>query len=544
MKKLLLSAIALSATMAFAQKLELVKNINPVSGQSSYPSQLTHLKNDIIIFGAEDTVAGYELFISDGTQSGTKVLKNINPGSKSSYPYYLFKAADNRVYFQAEVDSLGYELFVTDGTEAGTVLVKDINPGVESSYPWSFIDYKGKVFFTAYVDSLGHGIFSTNGTAAGTELMTIVNAGNYSNIELMKVYNNLLFFSASVDSLGTELFVTDGTAAGTRLVKDFNAGTNSSYPHNFIEYNNQLLFLAYNNSYNYKLWTTDGTEAGTSIYYDFNPYGSIYINEMVVFNNMLILNISDELWVMDGTLENTRVLSYSVEEPYCFTEFNGQLYFSADNVYGRRSLFVTDGTTQGTKEVIDSKPDPMAFTPKVDIRFLKVFKNKLYFSNFEPNSLDTEYPMMFSNGTYNNQTPVFDEVGAALDYGWEFAYMSSEQIVTTDNFMYLSMNINNYGNELYKITNVEIVSIDEPIAANSPIKVYPNPASEVINIETEALEAAYNVSIVDLTGRIVISNEINFVDGLNTIQLNVDGLNSGVYFVKIGNQPAQKFIKK
>ncbi len=544
MKKLLLSTLALSATMAFAQKLELVKNINLESGRGSYPYQLTQLRDDIIVFSAEDTVVGKELFISDGTKAGTKVLKNINPGNNSSYPYFLYKAADNRVYFQAEVDTLGYELFVTDGTEAGTVLVKDINPGVNGSNPSNFIDYKGKVFFTANVDTLGYCIFSTNGTAAGTELIKVINGLNYSNINLMKVYNNLLFFNAQVDSVGNELFVTDGTAAGTRLVKDFDPGTNGSYPFFYAEFDNKLLFVAHNNNFGNKLWVTDGTEAGTKKYYDFYPGTSSNFNDVVVFDNKLILNVNGELWVMDGTLENTRVLSYAVENPAYFTEFNGKLYFSADNTYGRRSLYVTDGTSQGTKEVIDSKPTPAAFTPDVAVGFLKAFKDKLYFSNYEPNSLDTEYPIMFSNGTYNNQTPIFDEVGAELQYGYEFAYINSDEVLITDNIMYLAMEINNFGKELYKITNVGVVSINEPIAAKSTLNVYPNPATDIINIETEALEAAYNVSVIDLTGRAIISNEMNFVDGLNTVQLNVEGLNSGVYFVKIGNQPAQKFIKK
>ena len=30
------------------------------------------------------------------------------------------------------------ELWKTDGTESGTVLVKDINPGFNGSYPYSF----------------------------------------------------------------------------------------------------------------------------------------------------------------------------------------------------------------------------------------------------------------------------------------------------------------------------------------------------------------------------------------------------------------------
>lgn len=538
MKKLLLSIATLGVTMGFAQKFDIVKNINPTSNGDSDPYSLTHLKDDIIVFGAYDTAVGYEVFISDGTVSGTKMVKDINPGNNGSDPDYFFKAADNRIYFQAYVDSLGYELFVTDGTTAGTSLIRDINPGSNGSNPYSFIDYKGKVFFRAYVDSMGLGIFSTDGTSAGTQLITVINDGNNTNIYLQKVHNNLLFFSAYVDSVGFELFVTDGTAAGTRLVKDIYPGTDNSYPSDFAVLNNQLYFTA--NTYNEgrEIWVTDGTEAGTKLFYDINPYGSSGASKFTVFNNKLYFAayhdyFGNEVWVIDGVAENTKMLKeinpYGDAYPDYFTEYNGKLYFTASND-SSYTLYATDGTTLGTEIVLERDGN--------EVGNLVVFKNRLYFVNYDQN---WNYKIYFTNGTYGDQHEVINEISNFEGYGYDFW---DEDYVVTPNILYTAGYYSTFGNELYKITYMDIVSLEEQSATVSTLNVYPNPATEIISVSFEGVEGAQNALIIDMTGRVVFEKEVQIMEGNNTIDFNVTTLNEGAYFVKVGNLPAQKFIKK
>ena len=42
---------------------------------------------DTLFFTADDGVNGNELWKSDGTEAGTVLVKDINPGSGSSSPY-------------------------------------------------------------------------------------------------------------------------------------------------------------------------------------------------------------------------------------------------------------------------------------------------------------------------------------------------------------------------------------------------------------------------------------------------------------------------
>jgi ELWxxDGT repeat protein len=100
-----------------------------------------------VIFRATDPTYNIELWISDGTEAGTVILKDIHSGGNASVVTNLTRAGD-KLYFKAtDGSSAGYELWVTDGTEAGTVLVKDIWPGSSSSNPYDFIDFNGTALF-------------------------------------------------------------------------------------------------------------------------------------------------------------------------------------------------------------------------------------------------------------------------------------------------------------------------------------------------------------------------------------------------------------
>ena len=68
---------------------------------------------------------------------------------------------------------------------------------------------------------------------------------------------------------------------------------------------------------------------------------------------------------------------------------------------------------------------------------------------------------------------------------------------------------------------------------NATVNIYPNPATETLTIEAEGL-----VTIVDEMGRVV---RTLFVDNKQTIDLQ--GLTSGLYFVKAGNEVKKVMIK-
>lgn len=77
-------------------------------------------------FSAIDGDHGEELWVTDGTIEGTRMVKDINPGLATSDIQWLTRFND-KVVFTANDGENGYEPWISDGTEAGTHMLKDIH---------------------------------------------------------------------------------------------------------------------------------------------------------------------------------------------------------------------------------------------------------------------------------------------------------------------------------------------------------------------------------------------------------------------------------
>ena len=99
---------------------------------------------------------------SDGTASGTVMVKDIKSGSSSSSPNYL-TAIGNTLYFVANDGTNGAELWKSDGTASGTVMVKDINSGSGGSSPYYLTAVGDTLYFTATDGTNGNELFTNLG---------------------------------------------------------------------------------------------------------------------------------------------------------------------------------------------------------------------------------------------------------------------------------------------------------------------------------------------------------------------------------------------
>ena len=95
-----------------------------------------------ILFTARDGAHGRELWVSDGTPSGSSMVKDISPGPNGSRPGWLV-AVGGTVFFKADDGEHGGELWMSDGTESGTVLVIDISLGLAGSEPRKLTEVGG-----------------------------------------------------------------------------------------------------------------------------------------------------------------------------------------------------------------------------------------------------------------------------------------------------------------------------------------------------------------------------------------------------------------
>jgi ELWxxDGT repeat protein len=120
----------------------------------------------------------------------------------------------HRVYFSADDGVHGIELWVTDGTEEGTQLFADINPGALRSSPQSFKVAGGLLFFVTIVPDDPHftvqtQLWATDGTAEGTQMVYQEPGNNFGYaIDHLTVLGNKLLFTAP-NGVDTDGFSND-----------------------------------------------------------------------------------------------------------------------------------------------------------------------------------------------------------------------------------------------------------------------------------------------------------------------------------------------
>ena len=342
----------------------LIKDINATTNAAN-PGPYGKAGNTIF-FAANDGESGIELWKTDGTAAGTVLLKDINTGTGSSTPAN-FTNVNGIMFFTATVSASGTELWKTDGTNAGTVMVKDIRAGTAGSAPASLTASGNLLYLIANDGSTGAELWKSDGTSGGTILVADIVAGTGTpSLTLLKDVNGTLFFTASVAASGRELWKSDGTAAGTVMVKDIIAGAGSPGITNLVAYNGKVFFNANDGINGNEPWMSDGTASGTTLlkdiatsgtFPDSNP-GNFAVAENKIYFTAFTASTQYEPWISDGTPAGTYMITEIVpgsagSVPNYFTGMDGFVYFAANGPGSGRELWRTDGTAAGTQLVID-----------------------------------------------------------------------------------------------------------------------------------------------------------------------------------------------
>ena len=309
----------------------------------------------------------YELWRTDGTDAGTHAIKTNMPG----YYSILLKAVDDKLFFSCYDPTYGNELFVTDGSVSGTGLVKDITPGQNSSSLFDFTSFKGKLYFTA---DYGYGSFlwSSDGTKAGTKQVTpaLAVAGS-----LAETKDKLFFSAINTVGKGTELYATNGAKA--YLVKDIYHGPGSSSIFSLTAGDDVVYFFANDGKNGTELWVSNGTNPRTHIVKDVLAGISFFTVNMTTVHNQLYFMLNDVFWQSDGTnngthevndanLANTTLLTY-------FKAFGNKLSFVANEATTGTELYV--GNTETSTAIAGNSADTSSVS-KISTAFsLSVYPN-------------------------------------------------------------------------------------------------------------------------------------------------------------------------
>ncbi len=233
----------------------IVKDIFTGSSSSSPYSYFAF--NGAAYFAAYDgTSSSNSFWKSDGTAAGTLKLADVSPYSAYSYfdAIQHICVSGNALYFSGYTYDYGMELWKTNGTAAGTKLVKDINPGYSASNPAFLTDVSGGLFFTA--DDGVHGIelWASKGKATNTLLVKDITTGiNSTNFYSMCGAAGKCFFSNN-----GYLWSSTGVESGTNLVSD-SVMANVNGINGLIANGNKLFFGGYTYQYGSELYEGDAS---------------------------------------------------------------------------------------------------------------------------------------------------------------------------------------------------------------------------------------------------------------------------------------------
>ena len=301
----------------FAQENNVDVKLNIYNyGASGRPTRLTEFNGNILFSGfREEQNGGNELWKYDMETDKSSIIKNYSQTPSS----YITRIKSNIVKFNGKIYYIGTEngaannqLWESDGTTEGTKLIKQLyNSSLGDTLQNLFI-FNGKIFIIT-----DDQIWASDGTTAGTSLLT----ENRYNYKFFSLNNKLYFFQNSYEN--NVLMVTDGTTTGTKIFKSFQPTLSLNYTNDeIIVFQNNLYFIAKLNGTK-SLWKSDGTEEGTTA---IMPTSVNILRGETLPDKFIYYDEGQNLWSSDGTVENTSIyksLTSTIQKTF---KFKNEIY--------------------------------------------------------------------------------------------------------------------------------------------------------------------------------------------------------------------------
>jgi len=326
-----------------------VADIRPGADDSN--PRLLQSGGEVVYFQADDGEHGPEPWQSDGTQAGTVMLGDVGPGAAGSGPEDFTPIGD-RVFFIIHETDIGV-------IEGSPPTARRIAQSIPYDQPYDFTAARGQVYFVAVDPGGQREIFATDGTSI-TPAVDLASGASSDPSDLLD-FDGTLVFVADTPGFGREMWRNDG--ASNFLVKDifpgFNAtGPNGSFPFALTRLGNQILFGANDGVHGHELWTTDLTstrllanlreDLGQPVSSD--PASFTVIGDRVYFD-AYAQDGKRHLYVTDGTEDGTDLLPTPSTARARVAHVDGSVFFGAEVAPGVDALWVTHGTGPGTQIV-------------------------------------------------------------------------------------------------------------------------------------------------------------------------------------------------
>ncbi len=341
-----------------------------------------------LLFAGKDDAHGTDLWVSDGTGPGTRLLADLCPGPCDSKPD-AFTSLGGLLWLRATTRNDDTPRLVrTDGTGPGTVVLAPVtvlSPELDLALSG------GRVFFAGLDRQYGSQPWVTDGTRAGTHRVTsLPGRGGSSDPQEFTAFEDRLFFTAD-DGTGTSLWMTDGTGATPIPGTEVSPGT--SVPSNLTAAAGIIFYLVETD-----LWRTDGTAAGTCRQISF---GDRPVSDLRELGGRLVFFVGSppDLWTSNDTFSGPAII---VDLPDEITKVSDvavlglDLYFAAETGT-RTQIFRSDGTPAGTRVILEM-PCIHCTAPSSPLSYARV-GNDVYFTAYTKGQGFSGPALFRTNGT-------------------------------------------------------------------------------------------------------------------------------------------------
>jgi ELWxxDGT repeat protein len=325
-------------------------DLNP-GAAGSFPGNMAVI-NNTLYFSATTAAGSSALWSSNGTATGTNAVATFESQPDGDAIFNntrdAFAVLGGTMVFPADDGTNQTELWKTDGTASGTTMIKVLAEGpLGYAYgPSDFTTVGGTAFFVTHGTT--ESLWVTDGTTAGTTKLATFD-GTF--LDLTAFGEKLAFIESTPDDTNYSLWVSDGTASGTTQVTSFlNLGQNYSPEAPTMAALDGKLYISAPplpgpdvTGFD-TLWESDGTADGTT------PIAGVpvssNVDSLVVFEGKLYFSVDfprTQLWVTDGTADGTRrVANVGPDTGLASTDVGGFLV-AGPNLYIVTSSTGTNG---------------------------------------------------------------------------------------------------------------------------------------------------------------------------------------------------------
>lgn len=308
---------------------------------------------------------GADLWSTDGTPEGTRKDFHLRLGRPSAGDPAPFAVTGRQLYYiYLGSSGKGDEIFVTDGTETGTRIVDLSHTRGEDSAPWDLLPLGDDVLFTTQ-NPLRHSV--SDGTSDGTAAF----APAAYRAPMFMHEGRVYFREDSYE--GSSLWTTDGTPGGTRRVSEWLGGRNVNDLPSFAA--DTAIFTDFDGREDVLMRDVPGA-AATPLGPRGEMKGFTSLGDQVAFWRWEPERSSYALMITDGTEAGTRRIDSHVGLPGDIIPFASGVLFEGRSKNGKDLSLWRADLSAGTVAAVRTIPvnrDDEEIIPLVTWRGLALF---------------------------------------------------------------------------------------------------------------------------------------------------------------------------